>query len=235
MTPEVLSAALLAGFLSATSGLGAMLSLPGMLLLGLTPAEALLAIKLPIACADIAAVARLARRPDFIAEARHGEVMRALLGGALGACWVVSGAGLVPLLLAVGLLFSALRAACARGATLLLAVYTGAFGCGAGTFGVLVGRGLYRLSYTAALWRTRVLCASANLAAATVICTAVPLDWRSVLPIAIAQGIGAAGGASLLAIHLPARRPVAGRADARLRSPHEACARTVTKPAVTTS
>lgn len=188
---------LLVGCLSGALGTGASLALPALFALGMPAATALLAFKLPLAVADLAAAACLQRQ---------GVLPRAGLGPQLGLV-AAAAAG------ALSLFFESwLFVPCALGACLLLftgvrpwrvaapltglGLWIGVCGVGAGLALLAVGRRVGDSVLEAAA-RARALGAAANLAAVAVIATHARVPWSEVFGLTCALALGSLVGASL--------------------------------------
>lgn len=190
---------MLVGCLSGALGTGASLALPAMFALGMPAATALLAFKLPLAVADLAAAACLQRQ---------GVLPRAGLGPQLG---LVAAAAACALSLLFG---SWLVLPCVLGVCLCLLLSAGArswrvslpltgLGLWIGVCGIGAGLALLAVSRRAgdsvleAAARARALGAAANLAAVAVIATQASVPWSDVFGLTCALALGSVLGAGI--------------------------------------
>lgn len=190
---------MLVGCLSGALGTGASLALPAMFALGMPAATALLAFKLPLAVADIAAAACLRYR----GLSPNGELVPQLAMAAATAAGAVSMLFGSPWSLPCALCVVLLLPICARrgsSAVSLVALgsWIGVCGVGAGLALLAFGRreGDSLLEATA---RARALGAAANLAAVAVIAMHANVPWTEVLNLTLALAVGSGLGACLAA------------------------------------
>ncbi len=213
--------ALVAGTADAVAGGGGLLTLPALLLTGLTPHQALATNKGQSVFGSFAALARYARAglvdgrraritfPLGLAGSLAGAALvlavppRALRGLVLGL--LVSAAVFVALRRPPGpraaSLRPAVRPALAGGIALAIGAYDGFFGPGTGTFLIvafvaLLGDGLTRASADA-----KVVNFASNLAAMALFASRGAVAWRLALPMAAAQLLGGWLGAHLAVRH----------------------------------
>lgn len=188
---------LLVGCLSGALGTGASLALPALFALGMPVATALLAFKLPLAVADLAAAACL-RRQGVLPRTDLGPQLGLVAAAAACALALLFGSWLVvPCVLGVCLMLPA-GARPWRVALPLtgIGLWIGLCGIGAGLALVAVGRQVGDSVLEAAA-RARALGAAANLAAVAVIATQASVPWSDVFGLTCALALGSVLGAGL--------------------------------------
>lgn len=189
----------LVGCLSGALGMGASLALPAMFALGMPAATALLAFKLPLAVADLAAAACLGHRGLSPSGGLAAQLAMAAAAAAGAVSMLFGSPWSLPCALCVVLL---LPACARRGSSAVslaaLGSWIGVCGVGAGMALLAFGRreGDSMLEATA---RARALGAAANLAAVAVIAMHANVPWTEVLNLTLALAVGSGLGACLAA------------------------------------
>lgn len=216
-------AAFLAGFVDAIAGGGGLISLPALLLAGLSPVEALGTNKLQGMCGSASATLHYARRGHIDLRAQLPFAILAVVGGAIGAllATVLPGEWLslaLPIVLVAIALYFALKpnlddmdrvqrmGPILLGCTLvpLIAIYDGLFGPGTGSFLMIAFISLAGYGVLKATARTKLLNFSSNVGSFVVFAISGAILWKIGLVMGVAQFLGARLGAAL-AIRVGAR------------------------------
>lgn len=209
-----------AGFIDAIAGGGGLLSLPALLLAGLTPAEAIATNKLQGAFGAFSAAQSYRKAGMLDIAALRLSLPMTALGAAAGAAtvsvldraWLET---LIPILLLALAIYVASAPRLddrdrearltphqlAAAAAFPVGFYDGVFGPGAGSFYALAlvllgGRGLIR-----ATAETKALNFTSNVVSLAVFIAAGHVVWAAGLPMAIGQAIGARIGARAALAH----------------------------------
>lgn len=215
--------ALVAGFVDAIAGGGGLLTLPALLLFGLSPVNAIATNKFQAASATVSASVAFARKKLINWQEVWPMLIFAALGSASGALFAnyVSQnilRALIPFLLIGVALYFALspslsdKSAKARITAFafaitvvpLLGFYDGIFGPGIGSFLMVGFVSLLGLPMVKAMGHTKVVNAASNLGALAVFAVSGNIIWSLAITMAIGAFIGAQLGAKL-AIHVGKR------------------------------
>jgi uncharacterized membrane protein YfcA len=216
-------AAFFAGFVDAIAGGGGLITLPALLLAGLSPVEALGTNKLQGMFGSASATIHYAARGQVDLKGQLPYAMLAIVGGALGAvlATVVPGEWLslaLPIVLVAIALYFALKpnlgdidrarrvGAVMLGCTLvpLIAFYDGLFGPGTGSFLMMAFISLAGYGVLKATAHTKLLNFSSNVGSFAVFAVSGAILWKIGLVMGVAQFLGARLGAAL-AIRVGAR------------------------------
>jgi uncharacterized membrane protein YfcA len=210
------AAAFIAGFVDSIAGGGGLITVPALLLAGLSPVEALGTNKIQGLFGAASATLAYASKGQVEPRRQIRPALMAFLGGALGAlaATVIPGAWLsaaLPVVLILIALFFAFKpnmndidrtqriTPLLFGLTMapLVGFYDGLFGPGAGSFYMLAFVTLAGFGVLKATAHTKLLNFASNVGGFTVFATVGVVYWRIGLVMGIAQFLGARTGALL--------------------------------------
>lgn len=202
----LLLAGVAAGFVGCVTGLASLVSYPALLLAGLSPIAANVTNTVALVFSGVGSVTASGPELDGQWRALRGLVLISLLGGAVGALlllvtssasfrlivpWLVAAASLAvlvtrPVVPAAQHGPGELRVTrTALAGSLLVTVYGGYFGAGAGVIMIVLFEAVLASSFARSNAVKNLSLALSNLVAAVIFAFASPVDWWAALPLAV--------------------------------------------------